>query len=62
MLAKVISATVVGLEAVRIIVEVDVAARGFPTFKIVGMPDKSIEESKDRIRTALANASFPMPE
>ena len=62
MLAKVISATVVGLEAVQITVEVDVAARGFPTFKIVGMPDKSIEESKDRIRTALANASFPMPE
>jgi magnesium chelatase family protein len=47
---------------VKINVEVDVAERGFPTFIIVGLPNKTIEESKERVRTAIKNSSFPMPE
>lgn len=62
MLSKIHSATTVGLDGVLIKVEVDVASRGFPTFTIVGLPNKSIEESKERVRTAIHNSQFSMPE
>jgi len=62
MLSTVLSATTVGLDGVLIKVEVDVADRGFPTFTIVGLPDKAIEESKERVRTAIKNSTFKMPE
>jgi magnesium chelatase family protein len=62
MLAKIYSATHVGLEGVLIEVEVDVAGRGFPTFTIVGLPNKAVDEAKDRVRTAIVNASYTMPD
>lgn len=62
MLSKILSATTVGLDGVLIKVEVDVADRGFPTFTIVGLPSKAIEESKERVRTAIRNSGFEMPE
>jgi magnesium chelatase family protein len=62
MLAKVFSATTIGLEGELIEVEVDVASSGFPTFTIVGLPNKAIDEAKDRIRTAIINSSFEMPD
>ncbi len=62
MLAKVYSGTTVGLDGVLIDVEVDVANKGFPTFTIVGLPNKAIDEAKDRVRTAIVNASFEMPD
>ncbi len=62
MLAKVFSGATVGLDGVQIVVEVDVASRGFPSFTIVGLPNKSIDESKERVRTAIINASLDMPE
>jgi len=62
MLAKVFSGTTIGLDGVLIEVEVDVAGKGFPTFTIVGLPSKSIDESKDRVRTAIENVSFEMPD
>lgn len=62
MLAKVLSATTIGLDGVPIVVEVDVAGRGFPTFTIVGLPNKAIDEAKDRIRAALLNTSYEMPD
>lgn len=62
MLAKVFSGCVVGLDGVLIEVEVDVAERGFPTFTIVGLPDKSVDEAKDRVRTAIVNTGFEMPD
>ncbi len=60
-LAKVTSAAVVGLDAVPIEVEVDIASQGLPSFTIVGLPDKAIEESKERVRSAIKNsgANFP---
>ena len=61
MLAKVLSGTTVGLEGVLIEVEVDVAGRGFPSFTIVGLPNKAIDEAKDRVRTALMNTACDMP-
>lgn len=62
MLAKVLSGTTYGLTGVQIEVEVDVANRGLPSFTIVGLPDKTVDESKDRVRTAIVNSGFQMPE
>lgn len=62
MLARVLSGTTVGLDGVLIHVEVDVAGRGFPTCTIVGLPSKAIDEAKDRVRTAIVNTSFEMPD
>lgn len=60
-LAKVNSAAVVGLDAFPVEVEVDIS-NGLPSFTIVGLPDKAIEESKERVRAAIKNsgADFPM--
>ncbi len=62
MLAKVASGTTIGLDGTPIEVEVDVASRGFPTFTIVGLPSKAIDEAKDRVRTAIVNSGFQMPD
>ncbi len=62
MLAKIFSGTIVGLEGKLVEVEVDVASRGLPSFTLVGLPSKSIDEAKERIRTAIKNSSFSMPE
>src|SRR3990167_5920695 len=61
MLAKVTSAAVIGLDAVPITVEVDVAAMGLPSFTIVGLPDKAVEESKERVRAAVKNSGADIP-
>lgn len=62
MLAKVLSATVVGLDAIPIEVEVDVAARGMVAFNIVGLGDKAIDEARERLRAGLRNSSIDFPE
>lgn len=61
MLAKVFSGAVVGLEAVLIEVEVDIATRTLPAFNIVGLPDKAVEESKERVRSAIKNSGADFP-
>ena len=61
MLAKVFSAAVVGLDAVPIEVEVDIASQGLPNFTIVGLPDKAVEEAKERVRSAIRNSGADFP-
>lgn len=61
MLAKVLSGAVVGLDAVPIIVEVDIASQGLPSFTIVGLPDKAVEESRERVRSAIRNSGAEFP-
>lgn len=61
MLAKVNSAAIVGLEAVPIEVEIDIASQGLPSFTIVGLPDKAVEESKERVRSAIKNSGADFP-
>lgn len=61
MLAKVFSGAIVGLEAVPVEVEVDIAAQGLPSFQIVGLPDKAVEEAKERVRSALKNSGADFP-
>lgn len=61
MLAKIFSGATVGLTATIVDVEVDISD-GLPSFTIVGLPDKAVEESKERVRSALKNsgADFPL--
>src|SRR3989338_7998053 len=61
MLSKVMSAAVLGLDAVPIETEVDVQSQGLPSFTIVGLPDKAVEEAKERVRSALKNNDFDFP-
>ncbi len=61
MLSKINSAAVVGLDSVPITVEVDIAAMGLPSFTIVGLPDKAVEESRERVRAALKNTGADLP-
>jgi len=61
MLAKVFSGTTVGLSATMIEVEVDIPEEGLPAFNIVGLPDKAIEESKERVRAAIKNSGADFP-
>jgi len=61
MLAKITSGATVGLNARLIDVEVDIAERGLPSFTIVGLPDKAVEESKERVRSAIKNTGADFP-
>jgi magnesium chelatase family protein len=60
MLARVWSASVLGIDAVKVGVEVDVAA-GLPKTIIVGLPDTAVQESRERVKAALKNAGFAFP-
>lgn len=60
MLATIESATVIGVDACRVHVEIDVS-RGFPHFQLVGLPDASIRESRDRVRAAMRNSGYDFP-
>jgi len=59
-LASLRSAAVLGVEALAVIVEVDVSF-GLPVFTMVGLPDASVRESRDRVRTAIRNSGFEFP-
>jgi magnesium chelatase family protein len=61
MLAKVFSCAVIGLEGALVEVEVDIA-RGLPALNLVGLPDAAVQESKERVRSAIRNSgtTFPM--
>lgn len=60
MLAKITSATLIGIEAILIQVEIDLD-RGLPSFDIVGLPDKAVRESRERVRAAIKNSGFDFP-
>lgn len=61
MSVKIDSATLVGLEAIKIVIEVD-SFPGLHFFSIVGLPDKSVEESKDRLDSAIRNSGYVNPK
>ena len=60
MLSKIFSAGNLGLEAVLVEVEVDLA-RAFPRFNIVGLADKAVQESKERVESAIKNSQLKFP-
>jgi magnesium chelatase family protein len=59
-LARIWSAAVVGIEAIKVGVEVDVS-NGLPGIIVVGLPDTAIQESKERVKTAIKNSNFAYP-
>ena len=61
MLAKILSASLIGIDAHLVEVEVDITNRGLPHFSTVGLPDTAVRESKDRVRAALKNTGFNFP-
>lgn len=61
MLSKVLSGANIGLSSVPVTVEVDVASQGLPSFTIVGLADRAIEEAKERVRAALKNSNIDFP-
>lgn len=61
MLSKVMSSALVGLMALPVEVEVDIASQGLPSFTIVGLPDKAVEEAKERVRSAIRNTGADFP-
>jgi len=60
MLAKVLSATVIGMEAMPVEVEVDISL-GLPAVNIVGLVDTAVQESKERVRSGISNSEFEFP-
>lgn len=61
MLGKVHSAQLVGLKPEIIDIEVDIA-KGLHSFTIVGLPDKAVEEARDRLSAAIKNSGFASPQ
>ncbi len=60
MLARVNSATILGIDAHPVQVEVDIS-RGRNIFNIVGLPDVAVKESRDRVQAAIRNSGFEFP-
>jgi magnesium chelatase family protein len=60
MLARLESAAVFGVDAHPVHVEVDVGL-GLPFFRMVGLPDASVRESRDRVRAAIRNSGYEFP-
>jgi magnesium chelatase family protein len=58
--ARLTSGAVVGIDARLIEVQCDIAG-GLPTFQIVGLPEKEVSESRERIRSAIKNSGFSFP-
>ena len=60
MLARVFSCAVIGLEGVIVDVEVDTSS-GLPKILIVGLPDAAVQESRERVQSAIKNSSLYFP-
>lgn len=60
MLARVWSASIVGIDAIKVGVEVDVSG-GLPGIVVLGLPDSAVQESRERVKATLKNAGFAFP-
>ena len=60
MISFLYSASVQGIDACLIDVEIDISS-GLPVFSIVGLPDTSVKESRDRVVSAIKNSGFDFP-
>ena len=61
MIAKITSAIPLGFEGCLVDVESDMN-RGLPAFNIVGMANKTVNESRERVRSAIVNSGFTFPD
>ena len=60
MLSKVNSCAVIGLDCERVEAEVDISP-GLPNIIVVGLPDTAVQESKERVKSAIKNSGFTFP-
>ncbi len=60
MLGKIRSAAILGIDAYEVEVEVDISP-GLPGLSLVGLPDTSVKESKDRVKSAIKNSEYFFP-
>ena len=60
MLTRLCSCGLTGIDGFAVAVEVNLAA-GMPMFEIVGLPDASVKESRERVRAALKNSGYSFP-
>lgn len=61
MIAKIFSAAVIGLDAEMVEVEADVS-NGLPVTVVVGLPDVAVQESRERVKTAIKNSGLSYPQ
>ena len=61
MLARIVTFAIDGIDPRQVWVEVDIRS-GLPAFTIVGLGDVAVRESRDRIRSAIANSGFEFPQ
>ncbi len=60
MYCKLTSCALMGVDGLIVTVEVDIT-NGLPSFDLVGLPDSSVRESKERVRSAIKNSGYPFP-
>ncbi len=60
MLAKIESCGLMGLSGFRVYVEADISG-GLPNYELVGLPDATVKESRERIKAAIKNSGLPYP-
>jgi len=60
MFSRIYGAALLGIDAIRVAVEVDIAS-GLPELATVGRPEGAVRESKVRVRAALRNCGYPYP-
>lgn len=60
MLACLRSASLLGVEATPVQIEIDVSF-GLPSFTVIGLPDATVRESRDRVRAAIKNSGYEFP-
>ncbi len=61
MLATIATASLLGIDAYRVDLEVDLARQGMPAFTMVGLAEGAVRESKERVFAALKNSGFKLP-
>ncbi len=61
MIAQALGATLFGIDSLAVVVEVDFIGTRDPGMKIVGLPDKAVAESVERVRSAIRNSEFTLP-
>lgn len=60
MFSYVLGETTMGIDGVKIAVEVDVT-NGLPGFDIVGLPNLAVREARERVKAAIRNSGYPFP-
>ena len=61
MLARIISSSLMGIDAYTVEVEVDISY-GLPSFTTVGLPEASVKESRERVKSAISNSGYHFPD